>query len=36
VILDEPIKRVGEFDVSYRVMAGVVATIKVVVTAITE
>jgi len=36
VMLDEPIKRVGEFDVSYRVMAGVVATIKVVVTAVAE
>lgn len=36
IVLDEPIKRLGEFEVQYRVMQGVVATVKVVVNATSE
>lgn len=36
IVLDEPIKRVGTFDVSYRIISGVEATVKVTVTAADE
>ena len=36
IVLDEPIKRVGTFDVSYRIISGVEATVKVTVTAAGE
>jgi large subunit ribosomal protein L9 len=36
IVLDEPIKRIGTFDVSYRIISGVEAIVKVTVTAAGE